>query len=233
MSTPGRVCVMGDVHGEFGRLNNWVNHRRPKIVLQCGDFGYWPKLRTEKRRRRKGPKLPKMHETKLYWCDGNHEEFDSLNELTNNEVYPNVFWMKRGATLDLPDGRKVLFMGGAESTDREWRLAEEAATGKKLWFPKERIQEDEVRALPEVDVDIVVSHAAPREFEVWGEGHDMREPDPTRLALSAVWTRYQPRLWFFGHYHARVRGNYHGTEYFGLNMAGCSDWWMDLPDAGG
>ena len=223
------IVALGDVHGEFGRLNNFVNHRNPQIVLQCGDFGYWPNLNEKRRNRWHEPTEPKMHETKLYWCDGNHEEFTSLADLTDNEVYPNVFWMKRGSTLDLPDGRKVLFLGDAKSVDQEIRLVQEAMTGLKLWFPEEQLHEDVVRALPEMQVDIVVSHAAPREFRIWGAGYDAKEKDPTRLALSLAWTRFRPKLWFFGHYHARIRGEFKGTEYFGLNMAGCSDWWVELP----
>ena len=39
-----KVIVIGDVHGEFNKLNAFLN--KPKnidIILQCGDFGYWPK----------------------------------------------------------------------------------------------------------------------------------------------------------------------------------------------
>ena len=225
------IVVMGDIHGEFGKLNTWVNYKRPDIILQCGDFGYWPKHITKRERKCGAPLVPKMHETKLYWADGNHEDFWSLAERDDNETYPNVFHMKRGSTLDLPDGRLVLFMGGAESTDRQWRVEQEMAGGDKIWFAEERITEQDLSDLPDRRIDIVVSHAAPRDFDVFGGEHDMRQHDPSRMALSYVLHKYKKHrpLWFFGHYHARVVGEYHGVKYFGLNMIGCSDWWMPLP----
>lgn len=145
-----------------------------------------------------------------------------------------MFYMKRGSTLELQDGRMVLFMGGAESHDKDWRVEQERAGGDKIWFAEERVGQQDIMDLPDCQIDIVISHAAPREFEVWGGGHDMLQPDPSRMALSAVLHRYKEHLssWFFGHYHDRVAGEYHGIKYYGLNMAGCPDWWMKLPDAG-
>lgn len=235
MTAGTETIVMGDVHGDFGRLNTWVNYKRPDIVLSCGDFGFWPKHLSKKERRRGRKTLPKMQDTKLYWCDGNHEDFDSIRELDDNEVYPDVFYMKRGSTLELPDGRVVLFMGGSESEDKEWRLEQEQGGGDRIWFPEERLTEEDLQDLPDCRIDVVVSHAAPREFKVWGGGHDMLQPDPSRLALSAVLHRYKEHrpLWFFGHYHARIVGEYQGVEYFGLNMIGCPWWWMRLPAAKG
>ena len=98
------------------------------------------------------------------------------------------------------------------------------------WFARERITIDDVRNLPEEKIDIIVSHCAPREFDVFGGGYDMLQRDDSRMALSAVLHRYKESLshWFFGHYHARVRGEYHGVKYYGLNMSGCSDWWIRL-----
>ena len=233
MSRNGEIYVIGDVHRDFGPLNKFRNDKQPAILLACGDFGFWPSYVSKQERRRREPLVPKMHETKLYWCDGNHEDHDALKALTDNEVYPNVFYMKRGSTLELPDGRVVLFMGGAESHDKEWRVAEERAGGEKTWFAEERITEQDLADLPDRMIDIVISHAAPREFEVWGGGHDMTQPDPTRLALSSVLHRYKEdlSLWFFAHYHARVLGAYQGVKYFGLNMLGCTSWWMRLPAA--
>jgi hypothetical protein len=106
------------------------------------------------------------------------------------------------------------------------RRAGERAGGDKIWFAEERITEQNLIDLPDRRIDIVVSHAAPREFDVWGGGHDMLQNDPSRLALSYVLHRYKEHrpLWFFGHYHARIVGEYQGVKYFGLNMIGCSDW---------
>ena len=228
------ILVAGDVHGEFGKLNAWVNHKRPAIVLQCGDFGYWPRSVSKQERKRRTRQVPKMGNAKLCWCDGNHEDFWALRDRERDEVYPNVFYMPRGSTLELPDGRVVLFVGGAESHDKQYRLDHEAVCGEKIWFAEERITQQDVHELPETRVDIIISHAAPREFEVFGGGWDLRKYDPSRLALSAVLHRYKEHepLWFFAHYHARITGTYRGVRYLGLNMIGCPEWWTRLPERG-
>jgi hypothetical protein len=98
------IMVVGDVHADFGALNTLLNKKRPKIVLQCGDFGFWPNMKAKDRRNRwRERKAPIAKDTRLYWADGNHEDHWSLKARQTNEVYPNVFHMKRGATLTLPD----------------------------------------------------------------------------------------------------------------------------------
>ena len=37
-----KIIIMGDVHADFGSLNQFLNKKRPDIILQCGDFGRWP-----------------------------------------------------------------------------------------------------------------------------------------------------------------------------------------------
>ena len=67
--------------------------------------------------------------------------FAALGQRNNDELWPQVIYKRRGSTLELPDGQVVLFMGGAESTDREWRVEQERAGGEKLLFAEERITE--------------------------------------------------------------------------------------------
>ena len=38
-----KILIVGDVHGEWGKLSKLINRHRPDMVLSCGDFGYWPK----------------------------------------------------------------------------------------------------------------------------------------------------------------------------------------------
>lgn len=231
MSRIDQIMVMGDVHGEFGKLNSLVNKKKPEIILQCGDFGYWPRYVSKRDKKRRVPLVPRIHDAKLYFCDGNHEDFLALRERADDELYPNVFYMPRGSTLILPDGRVVLFMGGADSHDKAWRLAHEHSGGDKIWFPEERITEEDLRALPNRKVDIILSHAVPNEFVVSGDGQDGVASGPSRTALSVVLHKYKDSkpLWFFGHYHSRIVGTYEGVKYFGLNMAGSPYWWMMLP----
>jgi len=198
------IIVTGDIHGDFGSLNAMVNKQKPQIVLNVGDFGYWPHMPAKKfygPTCKKNAKLPapRVGRTKVYWCDGNHEDHHSLIARHTDELWPNVYYQPRGSTLKLPDGRTVLFMGGADSYDKRYR------TEGVDWFPEELITQADLDRLPVCKVDIVVSHTCPCEFVMGlGMDFDLRLNDPCRHALSVVLHKYQPALWYFGHWHKNV-----------------------------
>jgi len=206
--------VVGDIHGEFGYLNSLIHKKQPTVILQVGELGYWPKFRSKTQ--------IKSPNTKIYFCDGNHEDHDSLKTLENNEVYENVYYMKRGSTLDLPDGRTVLFMGGAFSIDWEHR------TPGIDWFPfEELVTEEDINKIPDKKIDIVISHTAPKEFYI--SNIDYSIPDPSRECLSQILEKYHPKLWYFGHFHSYMNGFDYGCKWTGLaHPRSGYRWWVGL-----
>lgn len=227
------IVVMGDVHREFGALNSWINKKRPSLILQCGDFGYWPHWSDKKRNGNSHP-VPKLHGGDLLFCDGNHEDHDSLRTLRDPEVYPGVRYMRRGSSIQLLDGRNVLFMGGADSIDKHIR---------KLgfdWFPQEVLTQEDIYRLPVMSIDVVISHTCPREFAIPYLGDSEKDSDPSRMVLSYILHRYRPKLWYFGHWHFFGQGVYkssgpdgwecHWTALDRIN--GLSRWWIELDDFG-
>jgi len=107
-----KVIVIGDVHGLSSHLNDFMKSNPADIYLQCGEI-YWPEYNTHE--------IIVPLNSKLYFCDGNHDDHWALNRLKNNEVYPRCYYMKRGSTLTLPDGRVVLFIGGESyPTKEDW-----------------------------------------------------------------------------------------------------------------
>jgi hypothetical protein len=50
--------VLGDVHGDFPALNRLLVQKRPDLVLQVGDFGFWP---TEPGKKGTHPYDPAQH----------------------------------------------------------------------------------------------------------------------------------------------------------------------------
>lgn len=38
-----KVMACGDTHGNWGKLNQLIANKKPDIILQTGDFGWWPK----------------------------------------------------------------------------------------------------------------------------------------------------------------------------------------------
>ena len=255
------IIVAGDTHGYWRYLNELINRKHPDIILQCGDFGWWPKFHNTtaintgeyeeldgeiigdpwgrtlpiKRRKKWNQFGIKTKDTKVYWCDGNHEDHWDLKEKNKKdaplEIMPNIFYMKRGSVLELPDKRKVLFMGGADSIDKAGRIPGED------WFPEELINQKDLYNLPETDIDIVISHTCPLEFHEgilsmkrrkrdWSWKEKIK--DPSAHALSYVFNKYKPKLWYFGHFHDYVEGYFRGTDWYALNMASEDKWWVYL-----
>lgn len=237
-----KIIIMGDIHADFGSLNQFLNKQKPDIVLQCGDFGWWPHRHgTEKitRNRRFDQYSIKPQSTKIYWCDGNHENHDDLQERVKAtpdgpiEIpVPGCFYMPRGSILTLDDGRNILFFGGAMSTDKEGRVegddwwAGEVPTSADLDFARAQVEAHGGR------VDIVISHTGPVAFLrqlAKNEIDQDRLTDPTVALLDILLDEFRPKRWFFGHFHLHAKGEDQGCAWQALSGEGLGGkWWVDL-----
>lgn len=237
-----RLYVLGDIHADFGALNQFINKKQPDIILQCGDFGWWPHRHgTDKitRNRRFDQYSVKPGKTKVYWVDGNHENHDDLQERVRAAKVgpveipvPGCFYMPRGSILTLPDGRTVLFFGGAMSTDQEGRVE-----GDDWWAGEVPTQADLKQARAQVAahggrVDVVISHTGPLAFLQQLPknkiDHD-RLMDPTVSLLDIILGEFHPKQWFFGHFHLHAKGLDHGCEWQCLSGEGLGGkWWVEL-----
>lgn len=228
-----KTLILGCIHGNWGRLNKIIAKKSPEVVLQTGDFGWWPAFEAKKRTLYhikqewllEGVKLPES--TTLYWCDGNHEDHDNLQHRLPDypqapiNLYSRVFYVPRGVVVTLLNGTNILFMGGAESIDRKDR------TPGHDWFPEEMISSRDLdRALSHnCRIDVVVSHTCPWEWEP--KPNAMKLNDPCRHALSRILDRYKPALWFHGHWHCEANGKYGSTRWQCLDYPGHGGrWWM-------
>jgi len=131
--------------------------------------------------------------------------------------------MPRGSTYKLDDGRNILFMGGADSIDKQWR------TPGFDWFPEEHITQRDMENLPDEKVDIFITHTCPNELLPEMIKHDYRKKDdPSNYYLSELWKIYKPDLWYFGHWHHSTTGLLMGTRWHALNMSGETNFWRWL-----
>ena len=219
-----KVLITGDIHGDFAQLNNILNKKRPDLTICCGDFGYWPKL--TRRGEDKTIDNIKTHGGKILWCDGNHEDHWSIRDRETDELAPNIFYMPRGSTYTLDDGRTIMFMGGGESIDKMHR------TLGRDWFPEEVISSRDMQNLPEKEVDIFISHTCPNELvDIMRFKYPSKTLEPSNQALSQLWEIYRPKLWFFGHWHQYKVGVLGETKWCCLDYPGHgSRWWMWLTE---
>lgn len=215
---PNKIMVCGDVHGNWPVLNKLINTKQPSTILACGDFGYWP--------RDKNPAYSlsnvKPQNTKIHWCDGNHEDHEALQARTTDEVAPGIFYQPRGSVLTLPDGRTVMFFGGADSYDKDSR------TVGFDWFREElpsNADVDRAMAYNGKQIDIVISHTCPDVFVL---PVDIHMNDPTRTALSMVYEKFKPKMWYFGHWHKFRNGQCGECQWIGLDYGPNANWWMWL-----
>jgi hypothetical protein len=220
-----KVIISGDIHGMYGYLNDLVKQETPDLIIVCGDMGYgFPNDKIDK--------IVAMN-TKIVFCDGNHDNHWKLRELKSLAVAENVFYQPRGSTMRLPDGRNILFMGGANSIDRDRR------TVGVSWWPEEVISQSDFRNLPDEDIDIFITHTCSNEiydkyiqFHLGGRYTPRKDKDPSYHALSTLWEMYGPTQWFFGHFHINLSGKLSGTRWQALAcpIFGSGAWWMELTD---
>jgi hypothetical protein len=149
--------ITGDVHGDFRTFNFWIksvnDKQKLEYVISCGDFGFWPDYGVYDYT---NIKLPDG--VKVFWADGNHERHDLLKKFTEiTKITDNVFYVPRGKYIEI-NGKNIMFIGGATSSDKKWRKPEIS------WFPEEDISESVLYNLPDIKIDVVISHTCPQEF---------------------------------------------------------------------
>lgn len=194
----------GDVHGQFEDFTNCVNNTPiPDYIFQCGDFGT---IRFDFNEDKEHLKKLKR---KVSFIDGNHEGFDLLP--TFNEKYSknyNCEHLPRGTIKKIND-TNILFIGGAESIDKKRRVH------GFDWFPEEDITYSQIEKIldQKQNINIVVSHTAPIEFEIGGDYVDYSN----RRLLSVLRKELRPDLWIFGHFHEFRIDKYNRTKWVTLD----------------
>ncbi len=183
-----KLAICGDIHGKVGEfLRQCKRFKLDKdYVIQLGDFGFGF-MRIEN--------LPKY----VKFIRGNHDSPLAAAESPNH--------LGKFGRI----GQNAFFMGGAYSIDWMWRIP-----GASWWHDEELSEEDLLAAeklYREIKPDIVLTHEAPRSivpaildrFKIEKlEDRDYKLPcvdSRTSKALQRMWDFWQPKEWFFGHYH--------------------------------
>jgi len=230
-----KTLIVGDIHGEWKHLNVLINRRKPDYILQLGDFGWWSHFHNKtgldsnnKRFNQFGIKNKHSNgRTKIFWIPGNHENWDDLNCISQDEpveIQNGITYCPFGTVLKL-NNQNILCCGGAESTDKEYR------TEGLDWWRSEIINQKEMDSLPDCKIDIVISHTIPRSFfkpAKW-DWYTERVNDPSTFALQLILEKYKPQRWYSGHFHHFHKQKIKDCYWTGLSMAGIHDtWWIEL-----
>ena len=222
------IFVTGDTHGtkDYLKLHAefWPEGQtltRDDYLIVCGDFGgVWDGGDRDRT-------ILSWYESQPWttlWVDGNHENHDIIDELPVTERfggrvqvapgYPHVIHLMRGEVYDLPLSKRetvsAFVMGGAQSTDRVWRVEGES------WWEREMPDDQEYdNATANLDacdwsVDYVFTHDIPWNMTVDALEWDyfIEQGDPEKNELSGFLQYVDERLdkdrlemWYAGHYH--------------------------------
>ena len=205
------MFILGDVHANADFMNSFLESNE-KYCIQLGDFGFiwnygdwkWNKFLN---------KFEKEYSDKIIFVvPGNHENYDSFMKLPQVEVFgakaykvrENVFYIKRGEILEI-ENTTFLCIGGADSTDKAWRIVEYETKGIKCWWGQEAIHQKDIdNALKNLEkyggrVDYVCSHAEPR----WAINEIMpwAQESQSENLLGDLSRQVECEIWFGGHIH--------------------------------
>lgn len=209
-----RIFITGDTHADYdwNKLTTKSFPEQKKLtkddyVIIAGDFGGVFLLdRTDKYIQKK---YNERNFTTLF-VDGNHENHDALDAYSVEEwhggkihkIADSVFHLMRGQVFEI-GGKTFFTMGGAESTDKQYRKE-----GKTWWAREMPSVEEYEEAITNLEkcrgkVDYVITHCAPEATLCALNMPDMyfRSPNELTSFFDTIAQTIQFKAWYFGHYH--------------------------------
>jgi hypothetical protein len=221
---PGRVLVAGDTHGNAqwcAFLGVAAEHWDCPVVLQLGDFGYWPHVDAGQLFLDRVERVAERTGVTFVWVDGNHENHDALRQLTAGApeadgfvaVRPHVRYAPRGHRWTWR-GRRFGALGGAFSLD--WRVR----TPGQSWWAEEVPTPADVERLGDEPLDVLVTHDAPLQRRERPLATPIPEADlavarAVRRLLAGAVARTRPALVLHGHWHRRYSAVHEGVRIEG------------------
>ncbi|MBQ9934384.1 MAG: metallophosphoesterase [Lachnospiraceae bacterium] len=209
------VYVTGDTHGVKARFRRMVWDYKltqdDKLII-AGDAGLVYRDNIEERlfRQEIAEELP----FQILYCDGNHENFDVLNndfpveELYGGRVHiiqrnrkgePKIIHLMRGEIYTI-EGHTYFVFGGAISRDRIYR------TPHKTWWEEEMPTQSEmdyaVENLKKFNntIDFVITHTVPE--SIMSFSYPCHEEEmPLNQFLQRVRENITYGHWYCGHLH--------------------------------
>lgn len=208
------IFLTGDTHGvsEMNRFSprNFPDGQRlsrDDFVIILGDFGLFWSDPPREREIEALATLDAMSWTTLF-LDGNHENFNLLNALPEEEKFgapvgiaaSHVFHLKRGYVYTL-SGKKCFVLGGARSLDRKGRVL-----GRSWWREEIPSEEEFRRGLDFLEekrwtVDWILTHTAPNHILEEMSLYKYLAGDPVSAYLDEIHREVRYDKWFCGHLH--------------------------------
>lgn len=209
------IYVTGDCHGDFRKIYAFADKMdlgQNDYIIVLGDMGLlW-------RHDRRDANVfiqdfENRYDFNLYFVDGNHENFNLLNSLLEDEngmgyISKHIRHLKRGNSYNIAD-KKILAIGGADSVDQFHR------TEGLSWWREEAITDADIAKVAAGHYDYVLSHTCPLSiFEAHKAclctlGNIVDDEEPlfkiSNNSLEKLLDKITFGEWYFGHYHVNMR----------------------------
>ncbi|MBO5435132.1 metallophosphoesterase [bacterium] len=202
-----KIYITGDVHGDidmrkFNTSQFPYKTKKDDIVIVTGDMGVcWNE--------RKDRFIRKWFDEKPWttvFCDGNHENFEILNNFPVEEwnggkvhkINESLIHLMRGEIYNI-DNKTYFVMGGAFSHDKQFRKPYVS------WWPEELPSNDELKHaeknLKQVNykVDYIISHCCSSSIQ--SEIDETFKTDHLTDWFDFIEDNVMFEKWYFGHYH--------------------------------
>ncbi len=203
------ILILGDVHGQFVVINEQIKfacenlQKDIEAVIVLGDMGIYKETVHG---------FFDVHKQeflrKVYFLDGNHEDFANFYRLIENHEDSMTF-LPRGHITSICD-IKFLSLGGASYMD---------ALNSP---PGSEIKDCEINRCLEYspdEIDAIITHDCPCDIGVPNSpGFEFHGP-PGFKRSGEILTHFAPRQWFFGHHHRWFTGKNETTSFFGMPEA--------------
>jgi len=209
--------MVGDTHANAEwtcRVIDRADRLGVDLVLQLGDFGYWPNFQSGRFFLDMVEECLSEYDISLWFIDGNHEDHMRLKSAERRTepmpITDHVTYLPRGARW-VWGSTRWLAIGGATSVDRLLR------TEGVDWFAQEAMSfAQEVAIADAGQTDVVVAHDAPWGVPFLAEHYNLDQPPEIRggwppdalrdsdqhmRRMRGLLDAVHPRVWFHGHHH--------------------------------
>lgn len=197
------IGALGDIHGDFASVR--------RIMRQHPDVGAWLCVGDVA----DADGHYEAFDAPLHWIKGNNENFDLI---ASREFPASLHYIPNG-TVQTIAGLRVAGLGGTFAPTMYDTPAvalphpkKGTAKATEIADRRRHFVREEVEACKALeDVDILLTHEAPRPFRVNGN-------DAGKTPINEVLAAMKPRLHLFGHHHRLVEVEVRGTRSLCLDL---------------
>jgi len=200
------LLISGDVHSQYHVINEQIRFAEEKTkqkleaVIVLGDFGIY-----EQQLKKFFDKEGRHFLRKVYFIDGNHEEFSQFDHLVEKYIH-HLNHIPRGRVTQICNHR-FLSLGGARYMD-----------ALNSPFGSEIKDCDIARCLthkPE-EIDFILTHDCPAGIGVPNAPGMEFYGNPGFVRGKELIEHFAPKKWFFAHYHRWFDCKIDKSEFYGL-----------------